>query len=77
VKLLPDAIFGVGQVLKGLVHSDLSGPALLSGGSAGLEGSAVALVLCLAVGAYLLARAGRRGNIVGPARNRERQRTAR
>ena len=58
-----DAIFGVGKGTKGLVEGDVSGPALLSGGSAGVEGSIVALVLCLGVGAYLLVRAGRQGNL--------------
>jgi membrane protease YdiL (CAAX protease family) len=72
-----DAIFGVGQGAKGLVGGDLSGPALLSGGSAGIEGSVVALVLCVGVGAYLLVRAGRRGNLIDPGRNRERQRAVR
>ena len=58
-----DAIFGVGKGTKGLVEGDVSGPALLSGGSAGVEGSIVALVLCLGVGAYLLVRAGRQGKL--------------
>jgi uncharacterized protein len=70
-----DAIFGVGKGAKGLVDGELSGPALLSGGSAGIEGSVVALVLCVGVGAYLLARAARQGNILAPGWTRERQRT--
>ena len=72
-----DAVFGVGKGAKGLVEGDLSGPALLSGGSAGLEGSVVALLLCAGVGAYLLVRAGRQGNILAPSWNRERQRAVR
>ena len=68
-----DALFGVGHGAKGLVDGDLSGPALLSGGSAGIEGSVVALLLCAGVGAYLLVRAGRQGNILAPAWKRERQ----
>jgi CAAX protease family protein len=68
-----DAIFGVGKGAKGVVDGDLSGPAWLSGGSAGIEGSVVALLLCVVVGAYLLVRAGRRGNILAPAWKRERQ----
>jgi len=70
-----DAIFGVGKGAKGLVSGDLSGPALLSGGDAGIEGSVVALVLCVGVGAYLLVRVGRQGNLLAPGWNRERQRT--
>ena len=72
-----DAVFGVGNGAKGVVEGDLSGPALLSGGSAGIEGSVVALLLCLVVGAYLLVRAGQQGNILAPSWNRERQRAVR
>jgi membrane protease YdiL (CAAX protease family) len=72
-----DAIFGVGTGAKGLVEGDLSGPAWLSGGSAGIEGSVVALVLCAGVGAYLLVRAGRQGNLLAPGWKRERQRAVR
>ena len=68
-----DAIFGVGTGTNGLVGGDLSGPAWLSGGSAGIEGSVVALLLCAGVGAYLLVRAGRQGNLIAPGWNRERQ----
>jgi uncharacterized protein len=66
-----DAIFGVGKGAKGLVVGDLGGPAWLSGGSAGIEGSVVALLLCAGVGAYLFAQAGRRGNILAPGWKRE------
>jgi membrane protease YdiL (CAAX protease family) len=72
-----DAIFGVGNGAKGLMDGDLSGPALLSGGSAGIEGSVVALLLCVVVGAYLLVRAGRQGDLLAPSWNRERQRAVR
>ena len=68
-----DAVFGVGNGAKGVVEGDLSGPALLSGGSAGIEGSVVALLLCVVVGAYLLVRAGGRGNLLAPSWKRERQ----
>jgi len=72
-----DAIFGIGKGAKGLVVGELSGPALLSGGSTGIEGSFVALLVCLGAGAYLLARAHRQGNFVGLARGRERRRAVR
>jgi uncharacterized protein len=72
-----DAIFGVGKGAKGLVEGDLSGPVWLSGGSAGIEGSVVALVLCAGVGTYLLMRAGRQGNLLAPGWKRERQRAVR
>jgi hypothetical protein len=50
---------------------------LLSGGNAGIEGSVVALVLCLAVSAYLLVGAKQKGNLMGPARTRGGQSTVR
>jgi membrane protease YdiL (CAAX protease family) len=61
-----DYVFGVGHGVDGLVHGQITGPALLSGGSAGIEGSSLALILCLIVSAYLLARAARKGNTVKP-----------
>jgi uncharacterized protein len=71
-----DAIFGVGNGAKGLVVGDLGGPAWLSGGSAGIEGSVVALLLCTVVGAYLLVRAGRQGDLLAPGWKRERRSSA-
>ena len=72
-----DALFGVGKGAKGLLEGALSGPAMLSGGSAGIEGSVVALLLCAGVGAYLLVRAGRQGGLLAPSWKRERQRAVR
>ena len=72
-----DALFGVGSGAKGLVRGELSGPEMLSGGNAGIEGSVVALLLSLGVATYLLVRANQRGNIMSPAWNRQRQRTVR
>ena len=60
-----DAIFGIGKGAKGLLQGELGGPAVLSGGSAGIEGSVVALLLCLLISALLLAGARQRGNFVG------------
>jgi hypothetical protein len=61
-----DAIFGIASGASGLVRAEVSGPGLLSGGSSGIEGSILALFLCLMVSAYLLARAARKGRIVRP-----------
>ena len=72
-----DAVFGVGKGARGLLDGDLSGPAWLSGGSAGIEGSVVALLVCAGVGAYLLVRAGRQGNILAPGWTRQRPRAVR
>jgi len=63
-----DYVFGVGRGVEGLVRGQITGPAPLSGGSAGIEGSLLTLLLCLIVGAYLLARAARKGNVVKPSR---------
>jgi membrane protease YdiL (CAAX protease family) len=70
-----DALFGVGSGTQGLMRGHLSGPALLSGGSAGVEGSLVALLLSLGFATYLLVQANQRGNLISPAWNRERQTT--
>jgi membrane protease YdiL (CAAX protease family) len=51
------AIFGSptsGVDIDGLLHSSLTGSTVLSGGSFGVEGSAVTIVTCLAVGALFL-----------------------
>ena len=60
-----DADFGVTGA-TGLVRAELTGPALWSGGSSGIEGSILALGLCLAVSANMLARAARKGRITRP-----------
>jgi membrane protease YdiL (CAAX protease family) len=62
-----DAIFGIGKGAQGLLQGELSGPTLLAGGRAGIEGSLIALLLCLIVSALLLAAARQKGNFVGIA----------
>ena len=62
-------IFGVavsGVASNGVLRGELHGPALLTGGAFGVEGSLVAVVVCLAAAAPLLAVARRRGNVVAP-----------
>jgi len=59
-----DYVFGLTN--GGLLRGHLSGPALLSGGINGIEGSILALGLCLAVSAYLLVRAAGKGRMVRP-----------
>lgn len=62
-------IFGVnvsGTSLGGLLDSELSGPALLSGGRFGIETSVFAVVLCLGVGIALVVLAHRKGRIQAP-----------
>jgi len=61
-----DYVFGLGRGADGLVRGQLTGPGFLSGGSLGIEGSILALILCLLVSAYLLVRSGRKGNFVRP-----------
>jgi len=62
-------IFGVavsGGATAGLFRGVLSGPAWLSGGAFGAEGSVVALVLCASVGVGLLRMAWMRDGFVQP-----------
>lgn len=63
-------IFGVavsGVASGGILHGELRGPTLLTGGDFGVEGSLVAVMVCLAAALPLLALARRRGNVVAPA----------
>ena len=55
-----------GFPVDGLVTAKLDGPALLSGGTFGLEGSLIALVCATALGLGYLALAIRRGHLVQP-----------
>jgi len=50
----------------GLIKSVIVGPAVLTGGSFGLESSVIAFVLCTATGVVLLVMAVRRGHVVAP-----------
>lgn len=64
------AIFGVpvsGLPARGLFEGKLSGPPILSGGRFGLEGSAIALVIATAAGAWFVGLALRRGELVPPS----------
>jgi membrane protease YdiL (CAAX protease family) len=62
-------IFGVavsGAASDGILRGELHGPKLLTGGAFGAEGSLVAVVVCLAAAAPLLAIARRGRNMVAP-----------
>ena len=62
-------VFGVsvsGLATDGLLESELSGPALLTGGQFGAEASIITLVLGAAAGAWFLVRSARRGRFVAP-----------
>ncbi len=68
-------VFGVrvsGTEYQGLLRSHLSGPAWVSGGDFGMEGSTITVVVCLLAAAVLLAWARRRDRIVRPAWRRAR-----
>ncbi len=52
----------------GLIKSNIKGPAVLTGGSFGLESSVIAFLLCTTAGVILLVMATRRGNFVSPVR---------
>lgn len=69
---MQSGIFGAGvnvagEGAKGLLQGQLTGPAWWSGGALGSEASAVAVVLVLVVGIYLLMRVKARGGMVKPA----------
>ena len=55
-----------GLTMDGLLESELSGPALLSGGEFGVEASIFAVVLGVGTGVWFLVRAGRKGHFVAP-----------
>lgn len=62
-------IFGVavsGKQGGGLLQSQLSGPTILTGGDFGAETSIFAIVICLAVGLYLVWRAKRKQHFIQP-----------
>jgi membrane protease YdiL (CAAX protease family) len=67
------AIFGVavsGNEAKGLFQSTLGGPALLSGGAFGAEGSIFAVMVCLVAGGYFIWRSYQQGKFIKPFWNR-------
>jgi hypothetical protein len=63
------AIFGVavsGNEARGLLQSTLNGPALLSGGAFGAEGSIFAVIICLAAGIYFVWKSNKDGKFIKP-----------
>jgi uncharacterized spore protein YtfJ len=58
--LANDGIFGVGssgasgESIRGLLQANLTGPALVSGGSAGVEASVIAVIVTLAASIYVI-----------------------
>lgn len=70
------SIFGIavsGEAAHGLVKSQLSGPAILSGGDFGLEASIVAIVIAGVAGMGSIAIAAKRGKFIQPSWIRSRQ----
>ena len=55
-----------GVRVDSLLQAELTGPALVSGGDLGVEGSVFALLVCLALSALFLMQARRRKRIVPP-----------
>jgi hypothetical protein len=55
-----------GLTMDGLLESELSGPALLSGGEFGVEASIFALVLGVGTGVWFLVRASGKGHFIAP-----------
>jgi len=62
-------IFGMavsGSTSRGILRGELHGPTPLTGGAFGVEGSVVAVVVCLAATVPLIAIARREGNVLAP-----------
>ncbi|WP_152353813.1 CPBP family intramembrane glutamic endopeptidase [Brachybacterium subflavum] len=57
---------------NGLLIADIHGPTWLTGGSMGIEGSLVTVLVGLAAGLVMLVLAVRRGRMLGPVGRRER-----
>jgi len=55
-----------GTPVHGLIEAQLSGPALLTGGSFGLEASVIALTIATGAGVWLVFRAVKKGELVRP-----------
>ncbi len=55
-----------GDARPGLIKPVIEGPALLTGGTFGVESSVIAFLLCTATGVVLLIMAVRRGHVVPP-----------
>ncbi|MEO8160912.1 MAG: CPBP family intramembrane glutamic endopeptidase [Arenimonas sp.] len=55
-----------GIAVNGLLDSSMRGPAVLSGGEFGAEGSILTVIICVALGVWFTRRAQARGRIVPP-----------
>jgi uncharacterized protein len=55
-----------GGTTKGLLQAKMVGPAWLTGGAFGVEGSAVAITICAAAALVLIVVSVRKGNVVRP-----------
>jgi uncharacterized protein len=67
-------IFGMpnsGTAYKGLLIPDITGPEWLTGGKWGIEGSYLAILVCLATGIILIILAKKNAQIIRPAWKRE------
>ncbi|MFB2895241.1 type II CAAX prenyl endopeptidase Rce1 family protein [Aerosakkonemataceae cyanobacterium BLCC-F50] len=65
-KIFSGAVSG-GNEMQGLFKTTFAGPQLLTGGSAGMEGSLIAILVSAAASVILLILAVRRGKIVPPS----------
>jgi uncharacterized protein len=55
-----------GNPVHGLIRAKLEGPAILSGGTFGLEASIIAIAVCTTAGIWFLCLAVRRGEVMQP-----------
>lgn len=76
---LQSGIWGVrtsGEEFPGLINSEITGPAWLTGGEFGTEGSVITVILCLAAGIILLKMAIGKNQVVKPAWKRKKEQPA-
>lgn len=72
--IFSSAVSGTGRQ-NGLLNAQMHGPAWLTGGEMGIEGSLVSVLLGLAAGVVMLVLAARRGRLLPPVRGERARRT--
>ncbi len=66
---MQSGVFGItvsGEAIDGFLVPQVAGPRILTGGEFGVEGSLIAVIICMAAGIYLSYRALNAGQVVKP-----------